>query len=63
MITRLQVVNTVDKLPEQFTTDELIDKLIFIDKIERGIEQSETGNVNTNHHSVRLLNDLPKLVK
>ncbi len=30
-------------LPENFTLDELMDRVILIDKIERGNEQSEKG--------------------
>ena len=47
MPTKTQVFSTVEKMPEQFSIDQLIDKLIFIDKIETGLKQSESGNVNT----------------
>ena len=47
MPTKTQVFSTVEKMPEQFSIDQLIDKLIFIDKVETGLKQSESGNVNT----------------
>ena len=47
MPTKMQVFNTVEKMPEQFSIDQLIDKLIFIDKVETGLKQSESGIVNT----------------
>jgi len=34
---------TLDKFPEKFTVDELIDKIILMDKIEQGNLQSEQG--------------------
>jgi hypothetical protein len=44
MITKTQLQESLDKLPEKFTLDELMDKVILIDKIERGNEQSEHGD-------------------
>jgi hypothetical protein len=43
MITKTQLKQSIDELPERFTLDELMDKAILIDKIERGNEQSEKG--------------------
>lgn len=45
MLTKDNVIKTISKFPENFTLDELIDKLIFMDKVERGIEQSLSNNV------------------
>ena len=41
MLTKRKLIETLDKFPERFTVDELIDKIILIDKIERGNQQSE----------------------
>lgn len=43
MITKTQLKQSIEKLPEKFTLDELMDKAILLDKIERGNEQSEKG--------------------
>jgi hypothetical protein len=43
MITKTQLKQSIDNLPEKFTLDELMDKIILIDKIERGNDQSEKG--------------------
>ena len=40
-----KVIETLDKLPEEFSTEELIDKLIFIEKVEQGMKDSEEGKV------------------
>ena len=55
MLTRTQAFNTVEKLPEQFSIDQLIDKLMFIDKVETGLKQSESGNVNTKEQAKQKL--------
>ncbi len=43
MITKTQLNQAIDKLPEKFTIDELLDRGILIDKIERGNKQTEKG--------------------
>ena len=49
MLNRIQVFNTVEKLPEQFSIDQLIDK------VEIGLEQSILGNVNTKEQAKQKL--------
>ena len=48
MLTRSKVIQSVNNLPESFTIDELIDRLIFIEKVEQGLKQSEEGKVVSN---------------
>ncbi len=48
LLTKEIVNKTISKLPDNFTIDELIDKLIFMEKIEEGLQQSEEGKVVTN---------------
>ena len=45
MLTKTSVIMTISTFPDNFTLDELIDKLIFMDKVERGLEQSLANNV------------------
>ena len=45
MLTKTQIFDTVDKLSEYVSLDELIDKLLFIEKVNLGLEQSEKGMV------------------
>jgi hypothetical protein len=47
MLTRTQVSDTLETMPEQFSLDQLFDKLLFINKVEIGLVQSEQGQVNT----------------
>ena len=48
MLTKEKVNKTINNLPDKFTIDELIDRLIFMEKIEEGIQQSEEGKVVSN---------------
>jgi predicted transcriptional regulator len=34
-------------MPEEFSIDQLVEKLVFMNKVEKGMKQSELGNVNT----------------
>ena len=43
MLTKKKVIESLNNFPDTFTVDELIDKMILIDKIERGNQQSENG--------------------
>lgn len=41
MLTKSQLKETIDQLPEKFSVDEFIDRIILVDKINRGNVQSE----------------------
>jgi predicted transcriptional regulator len=44
MLTKEKIQKQLDEMPEEFSLDELIDRLILIDKIEAGISDSLAGN-------------------
>ena len=48
MLTKEKVNRTINNLPDKFTIDELIDKLIFMEKVEEGLLQSDEGKVVSN---------------
>jgi len=58
MLTRTQVFGTLEKMPEQFSIDQLFDKLLFINKVEIGLAQSENGQVNTKEQAKQKLSNL-----
>ncbi len=41
MLTKEKLIKHINDFPSEFTIDELIEKLIFIEKIEKRIELSE----------------------
>ncbi len=45
MLTKTKLKEAIDEFPENFTIDELIDRLILIEKVERGNLQSENGEI------------------
>ena len=47
MITKKQLTLTLEKLPDEFSLEDLIDKLILLDKIERAEQESERGETIT----------------
>ena len=55
MLTRTQVFDTLEKMPEQFSIDQLFDKLLFINKVEIGLAQSENGQVNSKEQAKQKL--------
>jgi predicted transcriptional regulator len=40
-----KVLDTIKGLPQEFELDELLEKLIFIEKIDAGLAQAEQGKV------------------
>ncbi len=47
MLTKVRLKEQIDKFPDEFSIDELVEKLILIEKIETGNKQSENGEVIT----------------
>jgi hypothetical protein len=47
MIIKTNLINSIDKLSENLTVDQVIDHIIFVEKIENGLEDSKNGKVNT----------------
>lgn len=45
MLTREKIIDTIKKLPEQFSLNEVLDRIILLDKIETGLQQSEKGQI------------------
>lgn len=45
MLTKEKLIKQIESFPEEFLIEDLIEKLIFLDKIEKGNEQSENNEV------------------
>ncbi len=43
MLNKQSLQQILDKMPNSFTIDQLLDKLIFIDKVNEGLLQSVKG--------------------
>ncbi len=45
MLTKTRLKKEIEKFPDQFTLDELIERLIIIEKVQEGEKQSESGKI------------------
>jgi hypothetical protein len=45
MITKEQLIETINQLPLEFSLDEVIDKIVLLEKINKGLQQSQKGKV------------------
>ncbi len=45
MLTKTKLLIEINKFPEEFSIDELVERLIIMEKIEMGIKQSESGQI------------------
>ena len=45
MLTKVKVLKAIKQLPDEFSIDEMIDRMILLEKIEIGLAQSERGEV------------------
>jgi predicted transcriptional regulator len=45
MLTKDKVKQTVDRLPENFTIDQIIEELVILNRIEEGLKDIEEGRV------------------
>ena len=45
MLTRSLVTKQLEKLPEEFTLDDLVEQLILVQKIEKGLKDSDENKV------------------
>ena len=47
MLTKEKIKKSIDTLPDNLTIDQVIDRMIMLDKIEQGLKDVEDGNVFT----------------
>ena len=47
MLTKDKVRKTIDRLPESFTVDQLVEELVILNRIEEGLKDIEEGRVFT----------------
>jgi predicted transcriptional regulator len=55
MITKTQIINSLDKLPEKLTIDQIVDHLIFVEKVQKGLDDSTKGRINTKEEAKQKL--------
>lgn len=60
MLTKERLNTTIEMLPDSFSIDELIEQLIFIEKVEEGLQHSEEGKVISNEDVQKMINKWSK---
>jgi len=45
MVTKEKLLESIKQLPDTFTVDEIIDRVLLLDKIEIGLEQSDNEQI------------------
>ena len=47
MIAKNKLVKSINEMPDKFSLNDLLDRIVFLQKVEIGLEQSKTGKVNS----------------
>jgi hypothetical protein len=55
MITKTQLINSLDRLPENLTIDQVVDHLIFVERVQKGLDDSANGRTNTKEEAKQKL--------
>jgi len=55
MITKSQIITALNKLPESMSIDQLIDHLVFVEKVQKGLKDSKEGNIYTKEEAKQKL--------
>lgn len=55
MLTKEKLIQSINELPERFSVDDLLDRIVLLDKIETGIMQSNTNQTFTTEEARRKL--------
>lgn len=60
MITREKVLEAVKNMPEEFSIDDLMDKLLLLNKIEIGLDQSQKEEAYTSEEAKKMIQEWSK---
>lgn len=44
-----RVIETLDHLPDEFSLEDLVEKLLFLGKVEKGLQDAEEGKTISLH--------------
>jgi hypothetical protein len=57
MLTKVKLLETINDMPDQIVLDDLLDRIILLQKIEIGLEQSDNGHVKTDKEAKEILKE------
>ena len=55
MITREKALEAIKNMPEEFSIDDLMDKLLLLNKIEIGLEQAKKGETYSSEEAKKMI--------
>ena len=55
MLTQEKVLKTMANLPKEFNLDDLVDRLIFVEKVEKDLAQSDNAEVFSTDQAKEML--------
>ncbi len=55
MLTKNKIIETIKKLPDSFSIEDLFEKIIFLEKIEKANQQSLDGKIFTTEEAKKKL--------
>ena len=55
MITKEKLIDAIKKLPEGFTIEQVIEELILLDKIDKGVEDIDQGKIYSSEDAEKRL--------
>ncbi len=61
MITKTQLINTLGQLPEILTIDDIVDHVLFLEKVQNGMVDSDQGKNHTKEEAKQKLKKWLKL--
>lgn len=47
MLTKTRLIQSLDKLPEHFSIDDLVNHAVLIEKVQKGLDNVADGKVNS----------------
>lgn len=55
MITKTQLINTLGQLPENLSIDDIVDHVLFLEKVQKGMADSDQGKTYTKEEAKQKL--------
>ena len=52
MITKEKLIETIKSLPDKFSIEEVLERIIFLEKVEEGLQDSKSDRVIPHHEVV-----------
>ncbi|MDI3321904.1 hypothetical protein [Pinibacter soli] len=58
MLIKEEVLRIIEQLPEKFTIDQLVNKIVFLEKVKKGLQQSLNGETISAEQAKQLLTSI-----